>query len=73
MPAHFVSKNLGRFSLTEILGKIDLANEKASSKFQSPFPKDEKRFLPHYQYKRRHIEITPNGEIVGAYLVCSLA
>lgn len=65
MPAHFVSKNLGRFSLTKILKEIDLANDKASSKFQDPFPKDESRFLSHYQYKRHYIEITPNGEIIG--------
>jgi len=41
-----------------------LANERASSIFQNLFPKDERRFLSHYQYKRRYIEITPNGEIV---------
>jgi len=65
MPAHFVSKNLGKFPLPKILGKIDLANDKASSKFQDSFPKDERRFLSHYQYKKRYIEITPNGEIIG--------
>lgn len=65
MPAHFVSKNLGRFSLAKILKGIDLANEEASSRFQDSFPKNESRFLSHYQYKRRYIEITPNGEIVG--------
>jgi len=65
MPAHFVSKNLGRFSPPKILKGIDLANDKASSKFQDLFPKDESRFLSHYQYKKRHLEITPNGEIVG--------
>jgi hypothetical protein len=65
MPAHFVSKNLGRFSLPKILKGIDLANEEASSRFQDSFPKNESRFLSHYQHKRRYIEITPNGEIVG--------
>jgi len=65
MPAHFVSKNLGKFSLTKILKGIDLANKEASSKFQDSFPKNERRFLSHYQSKRRYIEITPNGEIVG--------
>ena len=65
MPAHFVSKNLGRFSLSKILKGIDLANEEASSRFQDSFPKNESRFLSHYYYKKRYIEITPNGEIVG--------
>ncbi|MEA1964581.1 MAG: transposase [Candidatus Aerophobetes bacterium] len=65
MPAHFISKNLGKFSLTKILKEINLANEKASSRFQDSFPKNERRLLSHYQYKRRYIEITPNGEIVG--------
>jgi len=65
IPAHFVSKNLGIFSLTKILKEINLANEKASSIFKDFFPKDERRFLSHYQYKRRYIEITPNREIVG--------
>ena len=65
MPAHFVSKNLGRLSLTKILKGIDLANEEASSRFQDSFPKNEKRFLSHYYYKKRYIEITPNGEIAG--------
>jgi len=65
MPAHFVSKNLGKFSLPKILKGIHLANEEILSKFKDPFPKNEKRFLSHYQYKRRYIEITPQGEIVG--------
>jgi len=65
MPAHFVSKNLGRFSLPKILKGIDLANEEILSKFQDPFPKNEKRFLSRYYYKKRYIEITPHGEIVG--------
>lgn len=65
MPAHFVSKNLARFSLTKILKEINLVNQKTSSRFGDPFPKDERRFLSHYRYKRRYIEITPAGEIVG--------
>ncbi len=68
MPAHFVSKNLARFSLTKIFKEINLANQKASSRFQDSFPKDEKRFLSHYRYKRRYIEITPNREIVGGLI-----
>ncbi|MCD6318662.1 transposase, partial [Candidatus Aerophobetes bacterium] len=42
-----------------------MANKEALSKFQDSFSKNERRFLSHYQYKRRYIEITPNGEIVG--------
>lgn len=65
MPAHFVSKNLGRFYLSQILKEIDLTNKKVSSRFQDSFPKDKSRFLSHYHYKKRYIEITPHGEIVG--------
>ena len=50
MPAHFVSKNLRRFSLAKILKEINSANEKTSCRFQDSFSKDERRFLSHYAY-----------------------
>jgi len=65
MSARFISKNLGRFSLSKVLREISLVNEGVSSRFQNSFPKDESRFLSHYQYKRRYVEVTPQGEIIG--------
>lgn len=54
-------KNLTAFSLKEILRKLNSINVQINLEHQEVFPKERYRLLSFYQYKRRFVDISPQG------------
>ena len=56
-----LSKDLTPFSLKEVLKRINAIHVKINLKHKEVFPKERSRLLSLYQYKRRFIDISPQG------------
>lgn len=54
-------KDLTFFSLKEVLKRINAIHVKINLAHQDVFPKQRSRLLSLYQYKRRFIDISPQG------------
>ena len=67
-----LSKDLTPFSLKEVLKRINAIHVKINLAHQEVFPKQRSRLLSLYQYKRRFIDISPQGYFSLSKFVTSL-
>jgi len=65
-------KDLTPFSLEEIQRKLNSINVQINLEHQRVFPKEKSRFLSFYQYKRRFVNISPQGYFSFSKLATSL-
>jgi len=65
-------RNLTCFSLNEILRKLNSINVQINLEHQRIFPKERSRLLSLYQYKRRFVDISPQGYFSFSKLATSL-
>ena len=65
-------KDLTPFSLKEIQRKLNSINVEINLKCKRVFPKERSRLLSFYQYKRRFIDISPQGYFSFSKLATSL-
>jgi len=65
-------KDLTAFSLEEILRKLNSINVQINLEHQKVFPKERYRLLSFYQYKRRFVDISPQGYFSFSKLATSL-
>ena len=65
-------KDLTSFSLKEVLRKLNSINVQINLEHQEVFPKERSRLLSLYQYKRRFVDISPQGYFSLSKLVTSL-
>jgi len=65
-------KDLTPFSLKEIQKKLNSINVKINLRHQDIFPKKRYRLLSWYQYKRRFVDISPQGYFSFSKLATSL-
>ena len=65
-------KDLTPFSLKEIQRKLNSINVQINLEHKETFPKERSRLLSFYQYKRRFIDISPQGYFSFSKLAISL-
>lgn len=65
-------KDLTSFSLKEVVRKLNSINVQINLEHQEVFPKERSRLLSLYQYKRRFVNISPQGYFSLSKLVTSL-
>jgi len=65
-------KDLTPFSLKEIQRKLNSINVQINLEHKETFPKERSRLLSFYQYKRRFIDISPQGYFSFSKLATSL-
>ena len=65
-------KDLTPFSLKEMIRKLNSINVKINLEHKEIFPKERSRLLSWYQYKRRFIDISPQGYFSLSKMVTSL-
>ncbi|MFQ6066551.1 MAG: hypothetical protein ACE5K3_04645 [bacterium] len=65
-------KDLTPFSLKEISRKLNSINVQINLEHQEVFPKERYRLLSFYQYKRRFVDISPQGYFSLSKLATSL-
>jgi len=65
-------KDLTPFSLKEIQRKLNFINVKINLRHQEIFPKERYRLLSWYQYKKRFVDISPQGYFSFSKLATSL-
>ena len=65
-------KDLTPFSLKEVLKRINAIHVKINLAHQEVFPKQRSRLLSLYQYKRRFVDISPQGYFSFSKLATSL-
>ena len=65
-------KDLTVFSLKEISRKLNSINVQINLEHQETFPKERFRLLSFYQYKRRFVDISPQGYFSFSKLAASL-
>ena len=65
-------KDLTTFSLKEIQRKLSSINVQINLEHRKIFPKERSRLLSLYQYKRRFVDISPQGYFSFSKLATSL-
>jgi len=65
-------KDLTPFSLKEVTRKLNSINVRIKLEHQETFPKERSRLLSFYQYKRRFVDISPQGYFSFSKLATSL-